>query len=706
MDKALWLVVVLAVVLAVYRVWGWMRYRRSQTSVMGDNTLPRTRPLINGFTAKHLRTFWRSGDHWRRLLFFAELILLGVWAVWIGRGYLLDFDKTTWPMGREFGVQVYSHHFWLNLLECGACALWNGAINGGAPALADPFGSVFHPVVMFTTLLFGVVNGVKITITLSIWLAGIAQWWIARLLDTGRLARLWSALLVMVGGHLLGRLELGAFGLTLAMASFSLMLAAAMWLEKQGGRRHAVLLGMCFTLVLLSGHGYLQLGLLALVPAFVLLLLDDQWKLRPLWRDYLLAAAVGLLLVGFFLIPLLHFVPNLDKFTDPQFGAAQPLAYIPLNLVISDWGFYNNDTLAKYPFPYLYNLYIGWWPVLLFLLSLYFLPRARNRLLLFSLTSVPFVFFFSSAIPYRWFVTWLPSLAGVRHVPLIAGLAIPLILGAAAYTLDCLWRLNWPELRIDFHRAGTVGSFSLRWLLLLPAVFSLRAAYEFNTSFTDTDNVSDVYADVRQIQLNDLQWVEPPFGKHSWVEPALDANLKLTNVVMPWWWKGRQNPPPYLMAREDGNQVGRQLAYTLGGIPVFEDPTQPYAFVQTDGRKIPCQAQGRGGYIQVTCRADTKGTLVVREHMWSGWKAWMDDQRVTLIGERWLEVDAPAGEHTFQFRYQPWDVLAGLAISFAGMVLVVWLWCSKPVKENAPAKPTKPSAEDENSVQKFDLPRE
>lgn len=52
----------------------------------------------------------------------------------------------------------------------------------------------------------------------------------------------------------------------------------------------------------------------------------------------------------------------------------------------------------------------------------------------------------------------------------------------------------------------------------------------------------------------------------------------------------------------------------------------------------------------------------------------MDGEPVSLVGEQWLEVEAPAGEHIYEFRYLPWDVPLGLALSFLGIILCVWLW--------------------------------
>jgi hypothetical protein len=291
-----------------------------------------------------------------------------------------------------------------------------------------------------------------------------------------------------VGGHLLGRIELGAFGLILSMASASLVLAAALWLAKSMSRRAAIILAITIAMAFVSGHGYLQLGLIALVPAFQFMIIDKNWKLRPVWREYLLAGLLSIMLAGFFLIPLLHFAPNIEKFTDPDFGSAQTLAYIPLNLVVRDWDFMNAEILGKLPYPYLYNLFIGWWPVIFAVLSLYFLDGDDRHVLLTLLAGIPSIFFVASGIPFRWLVGDIPILAGFRHVPLIAGLAIPPILGLAAYSFDCILWKKWPEIHFIYHQDKPKLKLSLRFLLLLPAIGSIATVYSFNQRFLSTFN--------------------------------------------------------------------------------------------------------------------------------------------------------------------------------------------------------------------------
>ena len=113
-----------------------------------------------------------------------EWLIIIVWAVWVGRP-LLDFNPYTWPMGREFGSQIQAHHFWTHLKACGQCALWNGSINGGTPALGDVFSSTFYPFVAIPILLWGVIIGTKVAIFLALLIAGMAQWQLAHVLGLG-----------------------------------------------------------------------------------------------------------------------------------------------------------------------------------------------------------------------------------------------------------------------------------------------------------------------------------------------------------------------------------------------------------------------------------------------------------------------------------------------------------------------------------------
>jgi len=197
-----------------------------------------------------------------KLEIIGEILLIGIWAFWVGRDYL-DFDPHIWPTGREVGIQIASHNFWNQIKECGKCALWNGSINGGSPAFADPFGSTFHPLVALSTLLFGIVNGVKLATLITLWIAGVAQWGIAKLLNTRRLVRVWSGALAVIGGHIVGKLELGAFGISLSTTMASLTLFGLALFIKKNSNKSMILLAFSISLLLISGHGYMQVAVFA-----------------------------------------------------------------------------------------------------------------------------------------------------------------------------------------------------------------------------------------------------------------------------------------------------------------------------------------------------------------------------------------------------------------------------------------------------------
>jgi len=603
-----------------------------------------------------------------------EIAVIGVWALWIGRN-LLNFDPHVWPAGREFGFQVYGLHLWEQLRACGLCALWNGMLNGGAPFLSDPFTGALHPVPAAATLIAGVIGGAKITLVASFFLAGIGQWWIGRVIGLGRFSRVWTALVATGGAHLVSHVDVGSVSLPLSLAAVTLALASALDLGLNRTRKAALRFGVLLGLAFLAGHGYYQVALVFWAPWIALLILSPRNRLDLVWREYLLALGLALLLAGIFLVPFLHFWPEAVKFTDPAFKTSQPFEYIPLNLVIHDWEFLISPVLGKAPLPSLNALYIGWPAVVLAILALA-LGRMKDRRLLLSLSlGALSMMWLASGVPLRWLAGVVPMVAGFRHAAIMAGLAIPAVLAMAGYGLDRLAELRWPRLALGVRmgEAGSTRSVSAAWLLLVPFGAALHAADRLDQSFLASLDRSRVYESIGVMKTPDLQWVAMPGGEHFWVEPALDSGLKLTAVSTLWWWKDRELPAPRAEARRAALDGGTPICCQLDDLPVYRYPANEYATVENRTGTVPCSAQGSGGDLRVTCQT-SGGRLVVQENAWTGWSAEVNGEEVALEEGQWLSVRVPSGPVEVRFRYFPPDVLIGALLTLTGIVLVVALW--------------------------------
>lgn len=681
------LILLLALVLDVYFIWVWRRYRRMRRTQIGeDGSLQISKgrlmkmSMLPDFFRTRVSEIRQDKENRQKIIAVLELTLVLVWAIWVGRDYLI-LNSYIWPVGREFGVQILSNNFWIQVKNCGICSLWNSSINGGIPALADPFGSTLHPIVIITTLLLGVVNGVKIATVIALWIAGVSQWWISRMLEARMLIRIWSAFLAVVGGHLIGKMELGAFSLVLSTAMASLTLAAALALWKTNSNRNVIILAIVGAMLLVSGQGYMQLGVIFWFPAFLLLIFKKSVVGYDLIKKYLLAVFISVLLAGVLIVPVIHFLPYLEKFTDPLFNFAQPLEYISLNLLVHDWEFLTTNILGKLPYPYLSNLYIGWTPVLFAIFSLYLVEENDKPLLLTLISGIFLSLFVASAIPLRWLVNVLPILGGFRHPQLVAGLVVPPILGLASYSLKNTFLLKWPWVSFENPSTQTKVKLNTHWILLVPLMFSIYKVYDVNQKYLDVKNVSDVYKSIEVMQTSNNQWVAFPYGEHWWIEPAVENGLKVTNVIYPWWWSGRDLPEPYVLAQREKSPVNFSKTGKLSSVPIYRNDLNDYAFIRIDDQVTSCKSDGNGGEIRVNCTSRNDGILVVKENSWTGWKAWKDGKRVPLLRSQWLTVRAPAGQHTYTFKYLPWDVPLGLALSMVGVIACVWLWRLYPNEE-------------------------
>jgi hypothetical protein len=692
MNAFLWilLIFVLAVVFGVIAVHVWRRYRQLRQEHTEQETPASWRELLKqavkleayeGVLRKPLDFTFRSEKFKQGLKITLELSLILLWAVWIGREYL-DMDLQVVPAGREFGSSIQAHHLWTRFQQCGWCALWDGSERGGFPAFVDPLASSLHPAVIATTLAFGVVNGAKVMVIVSLWIAGIAQWWLGRVLKLSWLARMWGVAMVMVGGHLAGRMELGIVSLVLSTAAVSLTLAPAIRLSQTGSKRDTVILAVVLAMMAVAGQGYMQVGFLFMAPAYLILIVRSEVGAKLLWKRYFTAAGLALLLAAPFLVPFLHFFPNFLKDSDPYFTAGQPLPYYLLNLFIDDRDYFYGTTLGRLPYPHMYTMFVGWIPVALALISPWVVRKEDRRPLIFLAVGAGIILCIGSTQPLQWVQKVLPGVTALRFITMAGGLAVPAIIALAAYALDKLLELGWPRLTLIFsgENIPRYKGLSLNLVLLIPLAIAVERGYDFSQLWLYTERMGDgVYQLLEGLETPGLQWVQPPFGEHFYIEPAVRMGLKLSPGIMTWRWEDRDFPPAVLEANRSGPPPGPVKQVTiLDGIPVYAREGETYAAVIDEGTQQPCVAVGAGGQITVKCDTALPGMLVVKEYMYSGWKAWLDGEQVSLIGDQWLEVSAPTGEHTYEFRYQPWDVPFGIFLLFVGIALSVWVCFRKP----------------------------
>lgn len=618
-----------------------------------------------------------------------EIALVGLWALLVTRPYL-NGDEHAIPAGRDFVVTTLGHHLWDHVRDCGSCGLWNGDIRGGAPAFVDPLGAPLHPVVAVTTLLWGVVNGGKATIVVCFFLAGLGQWWLGRLLGLGRVARLWGAAMAVAAGNLFGPLAGGLVPVVVANASFTLVFAAAVQMARAGGRRLTMLTGALLALLVVSGQGYIQVGFALTLPVFAILIADREGRWRPVVREFLWAAGVGVLLAAPLLVPLAHFWPELAKPGDPGFTRSQPMSFLPLNFVIDDWDFYQGDALGKQPFPEWYLNFIGWPAVALAVVGLVVLERrGERRLPVFLGVYVLAVLWIASAAPFRWLYEHAEGyealrafVIGIRTPSLIAGMAVCPLLALAAVGLDGLLKRPSADrrLRVSLGRSSPVW-VDHRVLVVTLAALALLQVRSVGRQWLGTVEVDAAEVDrvVTALETPGLEWVQTPYGESQWMTGAIDEGLKVAFFHRPWDWEDRPDPVPVLVA--SGSALPDLVAREQldNGVTIYAaSPPEEYAVIDhADGSETVCQARGKGGEIDVSCDALRPGMLVVREHLGPGWKAEVGGRGESLVeAEPWLGVEVPAGRVEVRLRYRPWDVPVGIGMMMVGVVVagywVVW----------------------------------
>jgi hypothetical protein len=151
------------------------------------------------------------------------------------------------------------------------------------------------------------------------------------------------------------------------------------------------------------------------------------------------------------------------------------------------------------------------------------------------------------------------------------------------------------------------------------------------------------------------EWLQPPWGENQFFTPAMDAELKIAGYFRPWRWNGHNSPPPFAEALRLKLWPGDvTYAGVTAGASLTLHLDNPYAaIINSREGLVPCRAVALGGEIDVTRDSLEPGQLVVQENTLTGWSVRLDGNPATLAQSVWLTTPAPAGQHTYRFRYRP-----------------------------------------------------
>lgn len=605
------------------------------------------------------------------------------------------FELSAIQTGREFPVHIHALYSWQQLKQCGLCMFWNNH-GGGSPFFGDPYTAAQHPIVATATILTNPRAAANITIIYAIALMGVSGLWYAQLYGLRTLPTVWLTCMLMAGGHLLTRIEVGSIALPLAVASWTSAVVAVIAWTRQPSIQRMLLMSLAIAGLALAGQGYFQL---LFVFCCLPLLWDARMRIgnRLVARAVLSVGAMVLLLtlpvvVSYLLYGhLMHKEGDLDVSAPPQIGEFM------LHLI------WTADTATHHDlhYPYLYRNTVGPVTILLAVVGVSRLARRQSThddtvttpapsivwLWILLLTAV----LFSGALQWGLratsiavLVTWASYLRNV----LVVGSAIAVVVivlsahGYAAFEAT--------------HRGHAVGQ-RLRsagvLLLLVWQVWMVRSTVMQYVSLTpyqsDSSGVMAALADEQVSYLNvqtDMQYLdvlESPhknfwnlfYPYHPRDKPAIAPRLLLSteeadpsegwepqNIYAAWTLYARQNAPAQYVQLSDPAQLAQDA----------------------------CTVNATAGMIDLACTVRTETDVSIQEYAFPDWVVTVDDRATQLVPDPFLRVTVPAGTHQVEFRYRPWFVMSAaiLAVSAWGVTIVVTALLMRRARHSSTAQTT------------------
>ena len=637
--------------------------------------------------------------------------------VLFSRATLLDFnprqlqqtgehnESATLPILAEIGLRRY-----------GEIPLWNPYMLTGFPHAGDLINHFWNPVATIPVMLWGGINGMKVSVFLSLLVAAYGQWFLAHTFGLRGIFRLWGGLLFALSGGLLLLWRLGWYELLVGAAWFPWCFALLWQALHRRDRSSLVWAALAIAMVLTAGGGYypFYLGISLIVLTVAALAFH-----KPTGRGIQLrrAAAVAVLSVGLaavYLVPLVDGLRYTRRDAPPDVTQlnSQPIPYALFNYVVSDESWFITTALNR-------ASGYGWFYIgVLPLLALAFTPwlfgrfswRRRGILTLLSLLFVLLLWHANRNAPVRYLYEWLPFLYTFRFPNrLLIIAAIPLVV-LAAITMQGLlvWlRRAFRGLRLsissDADRRNESGirlitfiNLSAALLLLIAMVDVYRVNYRFGMHPNPRLAVAEETLGWLRLHDTGLYYVNigGPTPYWNWVAHAYELEMPVFNfrynrrvLSMDDQYQPESpfnaQPKYVILPTDQPMPEGATLVTTIRQMSVWYQPQAlPYAFAVDPAvpiardtvRELAVRLDGPNRVI-VDGAADEPGQqLVALVSDYPGWRLAIDGRPATIVPVNgYLGAEMMAGEHTYTFEFRPVLFYAGLGISLLTLLLCVWL---------------------------------
>lgn len=419
------------------------------------------------------------------------------------------------------------------LHEQGYIPLWQPWMEYGEPLVNNPFGFLFNPVSSIPSLLIGTVNGIKISIILSVIVAGLGGWVLGRVLGLRALARVMLGLLMIGKGQMHAMLVPGFFQLSVAQAYFPWVMAGAvaiLWYRRR--RWPIVLTALSIALLFWAGlMWYLLPFALILGTLFVFHLFrlqasasdDSSWFKRRLVIDLL--AARRMIVAGVLTVMLCSVTLLPLWFNQQYLGQTSIIADDKVDIGLIVELYFSGDAMTHYStfgngrlWHYFSYTMPGWFAIAVAGLCIVLwlwrrpLPVAPNlwRLVLASGFLLIFCTYWAAGQNpvIEWAYTAVPLVSQFRHVQRVLGVSTFLLAMLGAIALDIAWVAITTNIALRDVKAGlwrTVRTVAAGGLIVASAVASWQVLSVYNILGEGGLIAEDVYED------QCVQWLRNTF---------------------------------------------------------------------------------------------------------------------------------------------------------------------------------------------------